>query len=400
MPRSRPPYPREFREEATRAGPELGPAHRADRPGAWVAWGTLSAWVKQAELDAGLRSDGLTTAEGGVAAVAAGEPDPAGRAGDPEKSGRLLRSGDRVQAVEAFGFVEQERAHHRVARMCRVLGVSPSGYYAWRKRGLSRRRREDAALLERVRRIWEGSGRTYGAPRVWAELRACGVRCSRKRVARLMREAGLVGAYARRRRRGTTVQDPRAAAAPDLVGRQFRAEGPNRLWVADLVQVPTGEGWLYLGVILDVWHRGVVGWAMRQNARAELVVDALEMALWRRRPAPGLVHHSDRGAQYTSLRFGARLERAGMLRSMGSKGDAYDNALCEAFFATLHREVLSRCRFRTRDEARSVLFAYLEGFYNRRRRHSALGYLSPEEFERRWSANPESVSVTPSTKAG
>jgi putative transposase len=182
--------------------------------------------------------------------------------------------------------VEQERAHHRVARMCRVLGVSPSGYYAWRKRGLSRRRREDAALLERVRRIWEGSGRTYGAPRVWAELQACGVRCSRKRVARLMREAGLVGAYARRRRRGTTVQDPRAAAAPDLVGRQFRAEGPNRLWVADLVQVPTGEGWLYLGVILDVWHRGVVGWAMRQDARAELVVDALEMALWRRRPAP------------------------------------------------------------------------------------------------------------------
>jgi putative transposase len=296
--------------------------------------------------------------------------------------------------------VEQERAHHRVARMCRVLGVSPSGYYAWRKRGLSRRRREDAALLERVRGVWEGSGRTYGAPRVWAELRAGGVRCSRKRVARLMREAGLVGAYPRRRRRKTTVQDPRAAAAPDLVGRQFRAAGPNRLWVADLVQVPTGEGWLYLGVILDVWHRGVVGWAMRQDARAELVVDALEMALWRRRPAPGLVHHSDRGAQYTSLRFGARLERAGMLRSMGSKGDAYDNALCEAFFATLHREVLSRCRFRTRDEARSVLFAYLEGFYNRRRRHSALGYLSPEEFERRWSANPESVSVTLSTKAG
>jgi putative transposase len=143
--------------------------------------------------------------------------------------------------------------------------------------------------------------------------------------------------------------------------------------VADLVYVPTQEGVLYLSVVLDVWSRRVVGWAMRPDARAELVVDALEMALWRRRPAPGLVHHSDRGAQYTSLRFGARLERAGMLRSMGSKGDAYDNALCEAFFATLHREVLSRCRFRTRDEARSVLFAYLEGFYNRRRRHSALG---------------------------
>jgi putative transposase len=215
-----------------------------------------------------------------------------------------------------------------------------------------------------------------------------------------MREAGLVGAYPRRRRRKTTVQDPRAAAAPDLVGRQFRAEGPNRLWVADLVYVPTQEGVLYLSVVLDVWSRRVVGWAMRQDARAELVVDALEMALWRRRPAPGLVHHSDRGSQYSSLRFGARLRAARILPSMGRKGDAYDNALCEAFFATLHREVLSRCRFRTRDEARSVLFAYLEGFYNRRRRHSALGYLSPEEFERRWSANPESVSVTLSTKAG
>jgi putative transposase len=228
-------------------------------------------------------------------------------------------------------------------------------------------------LGQRIRGIWEESGRTYGAPRVWAELRACGVRCSRERVARLMREAGLVGAYHRPRRRKTTVQDPRGVVAMDLVGRHFRASGPNRLWVVDLVQVPTHEGWLYLGVILDVWHWGVVGWAMRPDARAELVVDGLEMAVWRRRPAPGLVHHSDRGAQYTSLRFGARLRAAGILPSMSRKGDAYDNALCEAFFATLNREVLSRCRFRTRQEARSVLFAYLEGFYNRRRRHSALG---------------------------
>ena len=192
------------------------------------------------------------------------------------------------------------------------------------------------------------------------------------------------------------MQDPRAAPAPDLVGRQFRAEGPNRLWVADLVYVPTEEGVLYLSVVLDVWSRRVVGWAMRPDARAELV----EMALWRRRPSPGLVHHSHRGSQYCSLRFGAQLRAARILPSMGRKGDAYEVALCEAFFATLNREVLRRCPFRTREEARSVLFAYLEGFYNQRRRHSALGYLSPEEFERRWSANPESVSVTPSTKAG
>jgi putative transposase len=293
--------------------------------------------------------------------------------------------------------VEQERADHRVARMCRVLGVSPSGYYAWRKRGLSRRRREDAALLERVRRIWEGSGRTYGAPRVWAELRAGGVRCSRKRLSAADAGGGaggglLLGGGGGRPRCRTHGQPQLRTWWGGSSGRK----APLELWVADLVYVPTQEGVLYLSVVLDVWSRRVVGWAMRPDARAELV----EMALWRRRPAPGLVHHSDRGAQYTSLRFGARLERAGMLRSMGRKVDAYDNALCEAFFATLNREVLRRCRFRTREEARSVLFAYLEGFYNRRRRHSALGYLSPEEFERRWSATPESVSVTLSTKAG
>ena len=164
--------------------------------------------------------------------------------------------------------------------------------------------------------------------------------------------------------------------------------------------MPTEEGVLYLSVVLDVWSRRVVGWAMRPDARAELVVDALEMALWRRRPTPGLVHHSDRGSQYSSLRFGARLRAARILPSMGCKGDAYEVAVCEAFFATLNRQVLSRCHFRTREQARSVLFASLEGFYNRRRRHSALGYLSPEEFESRWSANPASVSVTPAQKRG
>jgi putative transposase len=214
-----------------------------------------------------------------------------------------------------------------------------------------------------------------------------------------MRAAGLLGAC--RRRRGVTVRDPRAAApAPDLVKRQFRAAGPDRLGVADLKQSPTREGGLDLGVVLDVWSRGVVGWAMRPDARAELVGDALEMARWRRKPAPGLVPHSDRGAQYTSLRFGARLRAAEILPSRGRKGDAYDNALCEAFFATLEREVLDRHRFHTREEARSVLFSYLEGSYNRRRRHSALGYLSPEEFERRWWTGHESLSATLSTKVG
>jgi putative transposase len=222
---------------------------------------------------------------------------------------------------------------------------------------------EGQALLERIRGIGEDSRGTSGAPRVWAELRASGVRCGRKRVARLMRAAGLLGAC--RRRRGLTVRDPRAAPAPDLVKRQFRAAGPDRLWVADFKQSPTREDALYLGVGLDVWSRGVVGWAMCPDARAELGVDALEMALWRRKPAPGVGPHSDRGAQYTSLRFGARL-RAGILPSRGRTGDAYDNALCEAFFVPLERKVLDRHRFPTREEARSVLFSYLEGVYNRR----------------------------------
>jgi len=208
-----------------------------------------------------------------------------------------------------------------------------------------------------------------------------GLHVGRKRVARLMRAAGLVGCH-RRRRRGLTRRDPQAAPAPDLVERAFTAQRPDQLWVADITYVPTWSGWLYLAVVLDVWSRRVVGWAMADHLRAELVVDALEMALWTRQPAAGLVHHSDQGCQYTSLAFGRRCREAAITPSMGSVGDCFDNAMAESFFATLECELLDRTRFATRTQARVAVFDYLEGFYNPHRRHSALNYLSPTDYER------------------
>jgi putative transposase len=279
--------------------------------------------------------------------------------------------------------VQQEKAEFPIATLCRVLDVSASGYYAWTERPPSTRAQEDAILLERIRAIHTRSRGTYGARRILADLRAQGVRCARKRVARLMRQAGLTGAQ-RRRYRGTTRQKPDAVAAPDLVQRDFTASAPNALWVADVTYVPTGEGWLYLSIVLDAWSRRVVGWAMGDTLCTQLVVDALDMAMWNRRPTAEVIHHSDRGAQYTSLAFGRRCREAGVVPSMGSVGDAYDNALAEAFFATLETELLQRHTFATRRAARLALFEFIEGWYNSHRRHSALDYLSPAEFEQRW----------------
>jgi putative transposase len=278
--------------------------------------------------------------------------------------------------------MQQEEATHHIATLCRVLGVSPSGYYAWCDRPVSTRAQMDQHLLVEIQRVHEQSRGIYGAPRIHAELQAHGVRCGRKRVARLMRAADLAGAQ-RRRYRGMTRQDRRAVAAPDHVSRDFAASAPDRLWVADITFVPTGEGWLYLATVLDAWSRRIVGWAMADTLRTELVVEALNMAVWNRRPAIGVVHHSDRGAQYTSLAFSQRCQDAGVVPSMGSVGDAYDNALAEAFFASLKTELLQQRTFATRSAARLALFDYIEAFYNSHRRHSALGYLSPAEFERR-----------------
>jgi putative transposase len=280
-----------------------------------------------------------------------------------------------------FEFVEREKVNHAIAMLCRVLGVSSSGYYAWRPRGASARAREDAVLTERIRGIHQRSRETYGAPRIHAELVAEGRGCGRKRVARLMRTAQIVGCH-RRRHVVTTAREPDAEPVPDLLDRRFAATAPNTKWTADITCVPTWAGFLYLAVVLDVFSRRIIGWAMADHLRTELVVSALDMALWNRRPAQGVIHHSDHGCQYTSLAFGQHCQEAGIQPSMGSVGDCFDNAITESFFATLECELLDRQVFRTHAAARTAIFDFIEGFYNPHRRHSALDYRSPAEFER------------------
>lgn len=273
------------------------------------------------------------------------------------------------------------QALYPAATMCRLLGVSTSGYYAWRNRPQSMRARVDGILTERICAIHGRSRGTYGAPRIHAELRDEGVHVGRKRVARLMREAGLVG-VSRRRGIQTTRRRPDARPAPDLVERDFAVSGPNRLWVADISYIPTWAGFLYLAVVLDAGSRRVVGWAMENRLRTELVLDALNMAIWQRRP-DGVIHHSDQGCQYTSIPFGLRCRELGVRPSMGSVGDCFDNALCESFFATLECELIQRNTFHSQAEARMAVFDFIEGWYNPHRRHSALHYQSPLGYERR-----------------
>lgn len=281
-----------------------------------------------------------------------------------------------------YRFIEAEKDNHPVACLCRVLEVSFSGFYAWLRREPSERARKDEELAERIKAIHDASRGIYGAPRIHAELKDEGTPVGKKRVARLMRAQGLQGVH-RRRRTKTTRQDKAAAPAPDLVDRDFSAPGPDRKWMADITYVPTWVGFLYLAVVVDAFSRKVVGWAMAAHLRTELVLDALEMAIRTRRPGPGVVHHSDRGCQYTSVAFGKRCREAGIVASMGSTGDCFDNALCESFFASLETELIDRSVFRDHAQAHTAVFDYIECFYNRRRRHSALGYLSPAEFERR-----------------
>jgi putative transposase len=278
--------------------------------------------------------------------------------------------------------VSAHQAQHKVAVQCRVLSVSRSGYYAWRGRPVSRRAQEDLELTKQIRTIHATSRATYGVPRVHAELAAQGVHVGRKRVARLMAAAGLEG-VSRRRSCRTTIRDESAAAAPDLVDRDFTASGRDRLWVADITYVRTIEHFCYLAVVLDAWSRRVVGWAIATTLHASVVLAALEMAVARRRPPKGVIHHSDKGSQYTSTVFGLRCQTHEIVPSTGSVGDAYDNAMAESFFGTLEAELLARRRFRTHEEARAAIFDYIERWYNPRRLHSGLGYLSPVDFERR-----------------
>jgi putative transposase len=283
--------------------------------------------------------------------------------------------------VSCYRLIDAQKAHHGVSRLARVLGVARAGYYAWASRPPSDHARKDALLGEQIRQIHARSRGTYGAPRVHAELRlGLDVRVGRKRVARLMREHGLQGVH-RRRHGGLTRRDPHAVPAPDLVERDFTPAGPDRLWVADVTQQRTDQGWLYVAVVLDAFSRRIVGWSMADHLRTELVLDALDMAISQRNPAVGLVCHSDHGCQYTSFAYGRRLTASGLVASMGTVGDALDNAVAESFFATLECELLDRHHWPDRQTLRTAIFDFIEVFYNRQRRHSTLDYTSPADYE-------------------
>ena len=261
---------------------------------------------------------------------------------------------------------------------CRVLGVSRAGFYEWWDRPPSARQRADTELTAVIAEVHRLSRGTYGVPRVHAELRlGLGISCSRKRVTRLMRAAGLAGVGAARKRRGR----PAPAVHDDLVGRRFVADAPDRLWCTDITEHPAGDGKVYAAVVLDVFSRTVVGWSIADHMRSELVVDALEMARWRRRPTAGAIVHSDRGAQYTSWIFGHRLRQAGLLGSMGRVASSVDNTMIESFFSTLQRELLDRQTWPNRADLAAAIFEWIEGWYNTRRRHTSLGNLSPTDYE-------------------
>ena len=273
------------------------------------------------------------------------------------------------------------QATHAVGVMCRLLKVSRSGFYAWDERPMSARARTDLALTAKIEAIHRRSKGVYGSPMIHAELADDhGIRIGRKRVARLMRAVGLRGATLRRYV-VTTLVNAGAERAVDLVDRKFYTDEPDRLWVADITYIPTWAGFLYLAMVLDVYSRRIVGWSMETHLRAELILAALDMAITQRQPS-AVIHHSDRGCQYTSYAFGKRCREAGVMPSMGSVGDAYDNAMAESLFATLERELLNRRRFKSQAEAKMAVFEWIEGWYNPHRRHSSLGYRSPVNYER------------------
>jgi putative transposase len=276
--------------------------------------------------------------------------------------------------------IEAYREEYPVSVLCETLEVSPSGYYAWRERPLSQHAREDARIAEHVKVAFHANRQVYGSPRIHAELRGQGIRCGQKRVARLMRAQGLA-ARRSRHRTITTHSNPTAWAAPNLLQRDFSANQPNTKWVADTTYIWTGEGWLYLAVVLDLFSRMVVGWSMAATQDATLVEQALRMAVIRRRPAAGLLHHTNRGSTYTSESYQALLQQEGMIASMSRTADCYDNAAMESFFHSFKGECIDMQSFQTRAQARSATFDYLETFYNRTRRHSTLYYLSPLVYE-------------------
>ncbi len=295
--------------------------------------------------------------------------------------------------MSVYRFISAEKARTPVSMACRLLGVSRSGYYGWLTRGPSNREVEDLELTDLIRDIWRRNRKVYGSPRVHAELGdEHGIHVGRKRVERLMRQAGISAVTVKKTRR-TTIRVPGVRPAGDLANRNWTPEAPNRLWVADITYLRTWEGWQYLAAVQDTYSRRIVGWAMADHMRAELVVDALRMAVSRRRPEPGLIHHSDQGSQFVSLLFGQEARRHGIHRSMGSKGDCFDNSVAESFFATLKKELIHRYSWPTRgDQAREVI-DYIEVFYNHQRRHSTLGMRSPSSYETLTQTTPDQTLI-------
>ncbi|GHO90783.1 transposase [Reticulibacter mediterranei] len=280
-----------------------------------------------------------------------------------------------------YQFIEQHKHEFPIVVMCQVLAVAESGFYAWRKRPICQRQREDAQIAQEIRQVFSSHQGRYGSPRIHKQLHDQGRAIARKRVARLMREADL-SARRKRRRMMTTKRDKTHPVAPNLLNREFTASSPNKKWVTDITYIPTTHGWLYLAVILDLYSRMVVGWSMSGSCDEKLVERALAQALARRRPHAGLLHHSDRGSQYTSQAYQACLVQSGIQASMSRKGNCWDNAAMESFFGTLKEECVGEIIYSSHDEARLALFTYMEVYYNRVRRHSTLGYVSPLQYER------------------
>ncbi|QPS11415.1 IS3 family transposase [Delftia acidovorans] len=398
MSKVRPPYPAQFRQqmvELVRAGRTPAELSREFN----VTAQSITNWVGQAAIDSGKPlpgKEGLTTVEREELARLRRQLRQVQQERDIlAKANGLVCKSQRCNFDEVFGLVMANQADFPVRTMCRVLGISASGFYAWRERRPSQRSIANAVMTERIRQIHKDSYESYGMPRVRAELIEQGVSISRQRVARLMRVADIRGISRRRGFMVTTRRDKRDSPANDLVQRQFKASDPNQLWVADMTYVPTWTGFLYLAVVIDVWSRRVVGWSMGERMTTDLVLSALNMALTQRKPQD-VIHHSDQGSQYTSLAFGERCRQMGVRPSTGTVGDAYDNAMAESFFASLEAELIERHSFESKAQARMAVFTWIEGWYNPRRRHSGLGYLSPLNFERSQQARFNACKHDPS----
>jgi len=286
-----------------------------------------------------------------------------------------------------YRFIEKHQDRYSVGRVCALFGISRSGYYAWKKRRPSQREQINQALIDHIRRIHKMSRKAYGSPRVYAQLKKQGYACNQKTVARLMHQDGLKG-QRKYRKVITTNSKHSFPVAPNVLNREFQADKPNQKWVGDITYIPTEEGWLYLAAILDLFSRKIVGWEMSSQIDAVLVENALRMALYQRQPGKGLLHHSDRGVQYASHQIRNILASNQVQVSMSGRGNCYDNAVMESFFGTLKNEWVHHQKYKTRSQARTDIFSYIEGFYNTVRLHSTLGYLSPVEFEVKYQNSP------------